>query len=80
MLIQRRDASITITVMLMIISEMEEYRAICTAAIFLYIATEIIFLVFLSLMFLKGLKQPEVFLGIEEDNAIQKYERTLLPQ
>ncbi len=41
-----------------------------------YIIAEIVFLVFLALMVFKGLKQPEIFLGVSEP----KYEKTLLPE
>lgn len=51
-----------------------------SAAIFLYIAAEIVFLVFLSLMFLKGLRQPAIFAGFEENHTRQKYKKTLLPK
>jgi AraC-like DNA-binding protein len=49
-------------------------------SIYLYIASEIVFLVFVSLMFLRGLNQPEIFAGIEKDRIGQKYEKTLLPE
>ncbi|MFB0518305.1 MAG: helix-turn-helix domain-containing protein [Acidobacteriota bacterium] len=45
----------------------------------LYIAAEVIFIVFVSLIFLKGLKQPEIFSGYNEIRLKRKYERTLLP-
>jgi len=48
------------------------------AFIILYIFAEIIFLVFLSIMFLKGLKQPEVFLVKIGNHSNPKYEKTLL--
>ena len=46
--------------------------------IILYILAEIIFLVFLSIMFLRGLKQPVVFLVKIGNHSGQKYEKTLL--
>ena len=45
----------------------------------LYIAAEVIFIVFVSLIFLKGLKQPEIFSGYNEIRLKRKYEKTLLP-
>ena len=41
-----------------------------------YIAGEIAFLIFISLLFLKGLKQPNVFFGIIEETSKGKYEKT----
>lgn len=46
----------------------------------LYIAAEIAFLVFISLLFLKGLKQPNVLFGIIEESSKSKYEKTSLPE
>lgn len=46
--------------------------------IILYILAEIIFLLFLSIMFLKGLKQPEVFLVNNWSRSNRKYEKILL--
>jgi len=46
--------------------------------IFLYIMAEVVFLIFVSLMFLKGIKQPAIFSGYNENQSIRKYERTLL--
>jgi len=46
----------------------------------LYIAAEIAFLVFISLLFLKGLKQPNVFFGILEVSSKGKYEKTGIPE
>lgn len=45
----------------------------------LYISAEVIFLVFLSLMFLKGLKQPVIFSVNNWNYSKQKYEKILLP-
>jgi len=47
--------------------------------IILYISALVIFLIFLSIMFLKGLKQPVVFLVKIGNHANRKYEKTLLP-
>lgn len=44
----------------------------------LYYLAQIVFIVFLALMFFKGLKQPEVFAGAEEVNHQRKYEKALL--
>jgi len=48
------------------------------SVIFLYIAAEVVFLIFISLMVLKGLKQPEIFLGYNENQSKPKYEKTPL--
>ncbi|PLX17596.1 MAG: hypothetical protein C0597_06945 [Marinilabiliales bacterium] len=45
-----------------------------------YIAGEIVFLIFISLLFLKGLKQPNVFFGIIEGTSKGKYEKTAIPE
>jgi AraC-like DNA-binding protein len=45
---------------------------------YLYIAAEIIFLIFVSLMFLKGLRQPVILTGYEDNQYKQKYEKTSL--
>ena len=42
----------------------------------LYITAEIAFLAFITLLFLKGLKQPMIFFGILEEAVKGKYERT----
>ena len=39
---------------------------------------EVVFLIFLSLMFLKGLKQPVIFSGAIVNQSKLKYEKTLL--
>ena len=49
-----------------------------TASIALYIVAQVVFLVFVSLMVLKGLKQPVIFLGLDSPKAKRKYEKTLL--
>lgn len=46
--------------------------------ILLYIMAEVVFLIFLSLMFLKGLKQPVIFSGAIVNQSKLKYEKTLL--
>jgi AraC-like DNA-binding protein len=46
--------------------------------IIMYISAEIIFLVFLSIMFLRGLKQPVIFLVKIGNHSNRKYEKTLL--
>jgi len=45
-----------------------------------YISGEIVFLVFISLLFLKGIKQPNVFFGIIEESSKGKYEKTAIPE
>jgi len=50
------------------------------ASIPLYITSQIVFLVFVSLMFFKGMKQPVIFLGEDSPKARRKYEKTLLPE
>ena len=45
----------------------------------MYIFAEIAFLTFVTLLFLKGLKQPLVFFGILEETVKGKYEKTGLP-
>lgn len=50
------------------------------AAIGLYIFTAVLFLVFVSLIVLKGLKQPVIFLGPDSPRARRRYEKTLLPE
>jgi len=48
---------------------------------YFYIVAEIVFLIFLSLMFLKGLRQPVIFAGYEEENQYKrKYEKTPLSE
>ena len=44
----------------------------------LYIVAEVAFLTFISIMFLKGLKQPVIFSGTNKNQAKRKYEKTLL--
>ena len=44
----------------------------------LYIVAEVAFLTFISIMFLKGLKQPVIFSGTNKDQSRHKYEKTLL--
>ncbi|UCE07541.1 MAG: hypothetical protein JSW07_05770, partial [bacterium] len=46
--------------------------------IFLYIMAEIVFLIFVSLMFFKGLKQPAIFSGYDGSEPRGKYEKTPL--
>jgi len=48
--------------------------------IYLYIVAEIVFLVFVSLMFLKGLRQPVILTGYEENQYKRKYKKTLLSE
>jgi AraC-like DNA-binding protein len=48
------------------------------SAIFFYITAEVVFLIFVSLMFLKGLRQPEIFSGNNENRNKRKYEKVLL--
>jgi len=48
------------------------------SAIFFYILAEVVFLIFVSLMFLKGLKQPEIFSGNNENQDKRRYEKVLL--
>jgi len=50
------------------------------AAIVFYILTAVLFLGFISLMVLKGLRHPVIFLGANGDQVRPKYERTLLPE
>lgn len=50
-----------------------------TAVVFLYYTAQIFFLTFLTFLFFRGLKQPEVFALTEENNFRRKYEKTLLP-
>ncbi|GAJ00981.1 unnamed protein product, partial [marine sediment metagenome] len=50
------------------------------SAIFFYITAEVVFLIFVSLMFLKGLKQPEIFSGNNENQHKRKYEKVLLSE
>ena len=52
-----------------------------TPAVFLlYIAAEITFLMFLCLLFIRGLGQPEIFTGEIAAALRRKYEKTLLPE
>lgn len=46
--------------------------------IYFYISAEVLFLIFLSSMFLKGLKQPLIFSANNRDHLKQKYEKILL--
>lgn len=46
----------------------------------LYLSTAVLFLVFVSLIVLKGLKQPVIFLGSDSPKARRRYEKTLLPE
>jgi len=46
--------------------------------IFLYITAEVVFLIFVSLMLLKGVKQPAIFTGYKENQSRGKYEKTSL--
>jgi len=46
----------------------------------LYIAAEVTFLLFLCLLFVRGLRQPEVFTGEIAAELRRKYEKTLLPE
>jgi len=45
----------------------------------MYISAEITFLIFITLLFLKGLKQPLVFFGIIEETVKGKYKKNGLP-
>jgi len=47
---------------------------------YLYIAAEIVFLVFVSLMFLKGLRQSVIITGYEENQYKRKYEKSSLSE
>ena len=47
-------------------------------AIFLYIMAEVVFLIFVSLMFFKGLRQPAIFSGYDGNESRGKYEKTPL--
>lgn len=47
---------------------------------YLYIAAEIVFLIFVSLMFLKGLRQPMILTGYEENQYKRKYKKTSLSE
>ena len=47
---------------------------------YLYIVAEIIFLIFVSLMFLKGLRQPVILTGYEENQYKRKYKKTSLSE
>lgn len=47
---------------------------------YLYIAAEIMFLLFVSLMFLWGLRQPVILTGLEENQNRRKYEKTSLSE
>jgi AraC-like DNA-binding protein len=49
-------------------------------AIALFIFNQAVFLVFVSLIFMKGLRQPVIFLGLDSPKAQKKYEKTLLPE
>ncbi len=49
-------------------------------AIGLYILTAVLFLVFVSLIVLKGLRQPVIFLGPDSPKVRRRYEKTLLPE
>lgn len=46
----------------------------------MYIFAEIAFLTFVCFMFLKGLKQPVIFIGVDENQLRIKYEKTLLSE
>lgn len=46
----------------------------------LYIFAEIAFLTFVCFMFLKGLKQLVIFVGVDENQLKRKYEKTLLSE
>ena len=46
--------------------------------IFLYIMAEVVFLIFVSLMFFKGLRQPAIFSGYDGNESRGKYEKTSL--
>jgi len=46
----------------------------------LYIFAEIAFLTFVCFMFLKGLRQPVIFVGVDENQFKRKYEKTLLSE
>lgn len=47
---------------------------------YLYIIAEIVFLTFVSFMFLKGLRQPVILTGYEENQYKRKYEKTSLSE
>lgn len=49
-------------------------------SIALFIFNQAVFLVFVSLIFMKGLRQPVIFLGLDSPKAQKKYEKTLLPE
>jgi AraC-like DNA-binding protein len=46
--------------------------------IFLYITAEVVFLIFVSLMFFRGLRQPAIFSGYNENESRAKYKKTSL--
>lgn len=48
------------------------------SVMYLYVVAEIVFLTFVCVMFLKGLKQPVIFAGYDENQFRRKYEKTLL--
>jgi AraC-like DNA-binding protein len=63
---------------LRLIGEILWYATGSDNVMYLYIVAEIVFLAFVSVMFLKGLKQPVIFTGNEENQIKRKYEKTLL--
>lgn len=48
------------------------------SVMYMYVVAEIVFLTFVCVMFLKGLKQPVIFAGYDENQFRRKYEKTLL--
>lgn len=54
------------------------YATDSSSVMYLYIIAEIVFLAFVCVMFLKGIKQPVIFTGYEENLLRKKYEKTLL--
>lgn len=58
-----------------------EYKVVEYTFYTLYVAAQIVFLVFLSVMFLKGLQQPVIFSFINgNNNKGEKYKKTLLAE
>jgi AraC-like DNA-binding protein len=51
-----------------------------TRVVALYYLAQIVFLGFLILLFFRGLRQPEVFSGSQEDNHGEKYGKALLSE
>jgi len=54
------------------------FRNYVSYIVILYIMAEVVFLIFVSLMFFKGLRQPAIFSGYDENESRGKYEKTSL--